>query len=637
MCGIVGYIDLLGQPIAIRKFQEITDLLAHRGPDGSGYQFFPGKPFVALGHRRLSILDLSVAGQQPMSNPDNSLWITFNGEVYNFAEIRSELEKIGYRFRSRTDTEVVLYAYQEWGSDCLKRFNGMFAFAIWDDEKKELFIARDRLGIKPLYYIQRDSVFLFSSEIKSILQIFPARPDWEALHSPFRHQITPQTGFKDIKKLPAGHYVTIAGNHAQMGCYWDIDPVEESLSESDAIDELIYLLDDATKLQMIADVPVGAFLSGGLDSSAIVAMMKRHTEHPIHTYTIAFSESDQAIEAMSDDSHYAQKVANSFGCEHHSITVNPDITELLPKMIWHLDEPLADPAVLNSFLIAQMARNDGIIVLLNGMGGDELFGGYRKQLACLIAQYYQTLLPSSMRSVCEKLVRNLPVASQHKGFRLMRWMKRFFSFASRTPAERFMLADLTLSAEQYKRLYVRAEDFPYEGLPSTQSYLAHLSGDLSYTTSMCLTDTKVFLPDHNLTYLDKATMAASIESRPPLIDHRLVDFMFRRKPDLRIKGKTQKYLLKKAMEGFLPNEIIYRPKAPFGVPLRSWISGALAEMIDDYLAPSVIRQRGLWRQEEVWKIIREDRSGQEDHSHRIWQFLTTELWFRIFIDQSVKI
>ncbi|MBI1922656.1 asparagine synthase (glutamine-hydrolyzing) [Candidatus Poribacteria bacterium] len=636
MCGIVGYIDFSGKPIKLETFDKMTDLLVHRGPDDRGVEIFRDVPFVALGHRRLAIVDLSSAGHQPMANEDGSIWIVYNGEIYNYRDLKKELESKGHVFRSNTDTEVIIHAYEEWGKECLHQFNGMFAFAIWDEKSRTLFAARDRLGIKPLYYCQKWSIFVFASEIKSILisHVIQSAPDWEVLHTPSRFQISPRTGFDSVFKLLPGHFMTISDGKIDIECYWDIEPREEAIDEEKAIQTLYELLEDSVRLQMIADVPVGAFLSGGLDSSTIVVLMQKMTNFPVRTFTITFREQDQHFESMPDDSRYAREIAHHFHCQHREIEIEPDISELLPKMIWHLDEPLADAAAINTFLISQAAREEGVIVLLNGMGGDEVFGGYRKQLACLLAEKYQQLLSQRLRQFIELAFQYIPVGSRQRGFRTIRWVKRFLSFASLPQAERFLVSDLSLSHENYMRLFTSAREYPYSQSPHVIKSLSYLNQEgLSYVTRMCLTDTKIFLPEHNLTYSDKATMAASIEGRPPLIDHRIVEFLFRLPPQYRINGKTQKYLLKKTMEPFLPTHIIYRPKAPFGSPLRSWIRGPLTEMIDDLLSPTALKKRGLYKSEEVWRLIREDREGKEDNSSLIWTMLTIELWFQIFIDR----
>ncbi len=571
-----------------------------------------------------------------MCDRERRLWITYNGEIYNFREVRKHLMARGHRFTSNTDTEVVLYSYKEWGSDCLSRFNGMFAFAIWDDERKSLFLARDRLGIKPLYYFYKNDLLVFASEIKAILMSGLVRRniDYDALHTPSMYQAAPYTGFKEVYKLQPGYYLTFDGHGLAIQKYWQIDSSEEEIGEDRAVDELEHLLRLSVNGQMISDVPVGAFLSGGLDSSLIVALMSKNASQRVSTFTIKYSSADQKFEQMPDDSKYARAVANLFSCKHYEFQIKPDITTLLPRMIWHLDEPLADPAAINTFLIASTARENGVVVLLNGMGGDEIFGGYRKHLACLFADLYQVYVPEFARSVIEKIVDHLPTATGQRGIRTVRWAKRFLSFASLPRTQRYFVSGL-ISPRDFEPLFSEhlTKNGGYWNTHFVRSQMPVLERqDISYLTRMCLSDTQVFLPDHNLTYSDKCTMAAGVESRPPLTDHRVVEFMFSVHPRFRVRGITQKYLLKKVAERYLPPNIVHRPKAPFGSPLRSWIRGPLSEMIDAYLSPSSLKNRGIYNSKNVWQKIQNDRRGIEDNAHLIWTLLCNEIWLRTFFD-----
>lgn len=631
MCGIAGIVG----PAEPDRIEMMTRVLQHRGPDSWGTQRFP-QAGVALGHRRLSILDLSERGHQPMTDNQQRLWITFNGEIYNFQEVRRELEAKGHRFKSSTDTEVILYAYKEWGADCLQKLNGMFAFVIWDNEAKTLFGARDRVGIKPFYYYQSGPLFLFASEIKAILAtgLVPKEVDFEALHTPALYQASPLTGFKGIYKLPPGHIVTLRDGCMSIRPYWSVKPREENPGLKSAVDQLDALIQDAVAGQMISDVPVGAFLSGGLDSSLIVALMKRHSNQPITTFTIRYSDADQKFERMADDSFYARKVAELFGCRHYEFTIEPKVTELLPKMIWHLDEPLSDPATINTYLISKAARENGIIVLLNGMAGDEVFGGYRSQLACLLANQYRAYVPEFARQMITSVVDRLPAATRTRGIRTTRWAKRFLSLASLPGEDRYVFNGM-MDADRYRSMFAwvhtpEAGLFDHHHVRTLRRPLT--CNGASYLTRMCLADTQVYLPDHNLTYSDKCTMAASVEGRPPLTDHRLLELMFSLGPSYRIRRTTQKYLLKKVGERHLPKEIIYRPKAPFGAPLRAWMRGGLAEMVSDYLSPATLRSRGLYNAKFVERAIQNDRAGKEDNAHLLWRLLCNELWFRTFFD-----
>ncbi len=471
----------------------------------------------------------------------------------------------------------------------------MFAFAIFDTYTGKLFAARDHIGVKPFYYWHSGQQLAFGSEIKSLLQcpFIERKPDYESLLTPARFQISPNTGFQGIAKLPPGHYLTFDGDKLTITRYWSVEAREDgtptrrnSRTKSDA------LLSDAVRLQMIADRPVGTFLSGGLDSSIISALMRKHNAGNIDAFTVKFSEADQKYERMPDDSSYARRVARQLGLRFHEFELQPAVADLLPKMVWHLDEPLSDPATINTYMISQAARERDIVVLLNGVGGDEVFGGYRKHLACLKADAYQHVVPRIVRRGLERFTDLMPVATGRQGLRYIRWLKRFVSIASMPQTERYLSSDLSLSPTQFHDL------FPQHDYHDTWFFRAQQPNltrpELSYLTRMCLNDTRVFLPEHNLTYSDKAAMAASIETRPPLTDYRLVQRMFTLKPDQRIRGNVQKYLLKKVAERYLPRDIVHRPKAPFNAPLRAWMRGALAPMVDDLLSESSIKARGFY-------------------------------------------
>lgn len=637
MCGITGIINYKDT----LNIEAMTQILSHRGPDDWGVKVFP-ESRVALGHTRLSIIDLSPAGHQPMCDVSRKLWITYNGEIYNYLEIRKNLIAKGYSFRSNSDTEVILNAYHCWGVDCLQKFNGMFAFAIWDERQHTLFAARDRLGIKPFYYHFDGKVFIFSSEIKSIIAsgYYQPEPDYDALHTPYMFQAWPKTGFKNIFKLKPGSYLFFKKGKLNFHTYWQIEPEETISDVKTAIKDLEQLLLEAVERQMVADVPVGAFLSGGLDSSIIVAMMKRYTDKPIHTFTIKYRKEDQKAEQMPDDSKYARIVADHFGCIHHELEIEPDIVDLLPKMIWHLDEPLADPAAINTYLMSKLARENGIVVLLNGMGGDEIFGGYRTQLACLLAEDYQQYMPFPVRKMIKSAVELLPVAIGKRGIRTVRWARRFTEFADLPPMERYYAGGWGfVSPHDYSRLYARVNGNGLEFWQSEsvqQQSSAFEMNNISYMTKINLSMTRNFLPDHNLNYSDKSTMASGVESRPPLTDHTIAEYMFKTVPALRINGKTQKYLLKKVAEKYLPKPIIYRPKASFGSPIRGWIRGPLAMIIDDYLSPRQLKERGTYNPQFVWEKIQQDRNGKADNAHLIWTLLCREIWFRQFMDSPVN-
>jgi asparagine synthase (glutamine-hydrolysing) len=626
MCGIAGIINGGSEQV----LASMNDIQSHRGPDDAGLKWFADSS-SGLAQRRLSIIDLSPGGHQPMTVDGGDLWIVFNGEIYNYKELGEEVRAKGVRLRSSSDTEILLNAYQIWGEDCLQKLNGMFAFAIYDARKKKFFAARDRLGIKPFYYHFSNGCLVFASEIKAILNsgLAPKRPDLNALHTPARFQVSPWTGFQDILKLPPGHCMTLENGKLSVREYWSLHPTEQPANEDSLIEQLDALLTDSVRLQMRADVPVGVFLSGGLDSSIVSALMRRNTEQTIHSFTIKFSSEDQKFEQMTPDEVYARQVAKQFNFNYHEFEIKPQVDELLPKIVWHMDEPLSDPAAINTYLISKAARDLNIVVLLNGVGGDEVFGGYRKHLACLTAESYQAIVPGAIRRMLEYAADHIPVATSSRGLKPIRWGKRFLSYASSPRTDRYLMSDLSVAPKQFSQMF--SSHMSYYDTHFFKAQAKRFNGNgLSYLTQMCLNDTMVFLPEHNLTYSDKASMAASIEGRPPLTDHRIVEFMFSLPPRERIHGTTQKYLLKKVSEKYLPHNIVYRPKASFASPLRSWVRGPLAPMVADLLSEQSLKSRGLYDPAYVSGLIARDKSGLEDNSYQIWTLLTNEIWFHTF-------
>lgn len=633
MCGICGLIGRVDHD----TITAMNQTMVHRGPDDGDVTLFPAAD-VALGHRRLSIIDLSPQSRQPFRDPDGLAWITYNGEIYNYRELRDELAGRGVQFRTESDTEVLLQAYLTWGTDCLQRLNGMFAFAIFDTRNRQLFMARDRLGIKPLYYAAYNDRFAFASEFKALLTLSDLPRDVD-LHSLYGAAMlgwtpAPASPFQAIRKLPPGCFMLWQAGRSQITRYWSIEPAAAADAEApDA--RLAPLLADAVRLQMIADVPVGAFLSGGLDSSLVVAHMRRLSSGPIHTYTIRFPDADQQQEKMPDDSRYARQVADHFQTDHRELVIQPNVVDLLPKLIHHNEEMITDPAAINTYLIADAARQAGTTVLLNGMGGDEVFGGYRKQLAAVLARRYRRAVPSGLRrGLIEPLAARLPVAGASGGYRLFRWAQRFFNSASADDFACFQSMGGYYHGAELGQLF--ATEFPFShaeaAAVATQRQLFDRFADCDYVTRLCLLDTSFFLPDWNLHYSDKAAMAASIESRPPLLDHRVVELAFQVAGRYKIRGRKQKWMLKEAARDLLPANIIDRPKAPFGSPLRSWMKGALADMVDDILSPRALRERGLMNPDFVRRLIHENRRGEKDHAHRLWNLLNLEMWHRHFVD-----
>jgi asparagine synthase (glutamine-hydrolysing) len=648
MCGISGVVNCGDRETLAR----MTQILAHRGPDDSGLwdRRFPDGSYIGLGSRRLAILDLTAVGHMPMCNEDRTVWITYNGEIYNFAELRRELESKGHRFASHTDTEVVIHLYEQEGPDCVKRLNGMFALAICDlrSGAPTLFVARDHFGVKPFYYFHDGKRFAFASEIKALLQIpeIEAALDPESLHQylTFLWVPDPKTMFRRILKLPAGHYATFSHGELKLTQYWDLTfPSADHTydrSEEDLAEEVRERFRRSVEAQMVSDVPIGAFLSAGLDSSGIVAMMTKATNQPVRTYTITFPQKYRVGETTLDDPEVATRLARHLGCENQRIVVEPDVTDLLPRLVWHMDEPTADPAIITAYLVCREARKQAT-VLLSGVGGDELFAGYRKHVAHYWAQAYARI-PTVARRLAEAGLGALPSlrGTRLKGhLRLARKMSRS---ASLNPVDRFITNCTYLDEEQKSCLY--SSDFLAQtsGTDPASQHRAAFDrvSESDFLHQMLYLDTKIFMTSLNLTYNDKMSMASSVEVRVPFLDRELAEFVaWNVPPKLKLKGfarPTTKYIFRQAMRDILPREVLQQPKAGFAAPVDYWLAHDLKEMVDDLLSPAQLRSRGLFQPRAVQRLIDEHRSGRRDWSMQLWQFLTLELWMRTFLDGGAR-
>ena len=646
MCGISGVVNC-GDPETLAR---MTRVQAHRGPDDSGLwdRKFQDGSYVGLGSRRLAILDLSAVGHMPMCNEDRTVWITYNGEIYNFAELRRELESKGHRFASHTDTEVIVHLYEQEGPDCVKRLNGMFAFAICDlrSAAPTLFIARDHFGVKPLYYFHEGRRFAFASEIKALLRVpeIDAELDLESLHQylTFLWVPDPKTMFRRILKLPAGHYATLHDGDLKLTQYWDLTfPAANqnyTRSEDDLADEVRERFRRSVEAQMVSDVPIGAFLSAGLDSSSIVAMMTRATNQPVRTYTITFPHKYRIGETTLDDPEVATRLARHLGCENHRIVVEPNVTDLLPRLVWHMDEPTADPAIITAYLVCREARKQAT-VLLSGVGGDELFAGYRKHVAHYWAQAYARV-PFLARRAAETGLAALPGlrGSAFKG--ALRLAKKMARSASLEEVDRFITNCTYLDEGQKSALYhfdAMADAARSDSARQHRAAFARVR-DADFLHQMLYLDTKIFMTSLNLTYNDKMSMASSVEVRVPFLDRELAEFVawsIPPKMKLKLNGllrPTTKYIFREAMRNILPGEVLQQPKAGFAAPVDYWLAHDLREMVDDLLSPAQLHQRGLFKPAAVQRFVDEHRSGRQDWSMQIWQFLTLELWMRTFLD-----
>jgi len=648
MCGISGLLNCGDRETLAR----MTAVQTHRGPDDTGLweRQFPDGSYAGLGSRRLAILDLSASGRMPMSNEAGTIWITYNGEIYNFAELRHELASKGHRFLSNTDTEVVLHLYEQEGPDCVKKLNGMFAFGICDlrSGAPVLFLARDHFGVKPFYYWHAGAKLAFASEIKALLQVpeIPAEMDASALHQylTFLWVPDPQTMFRGIHKLPAGHYATFRNGRFELTQYWDLSfPSEEisfSASEQQLAEEIHERFRRSVEAQMVSDVPIGAFLSAGLDSSSIVAMMTRATKAPVRTYTITFPQKYRVGETTLDDPEVPARLAKTLGCENRQIVVEPDVADLLPRLTWHMDEPTADPAIITAYLVCREARKQAT-VLLSGVGGDELFAGYRKHAAHYWAQAYQKI-PSGVRRLLEPAMTGMPSLRGTAAKGRVRLAKKMARSASLGPADRFVMNCTYLDDEQKQALYSRdllRETTKVDASLRHRETFARVA-KADFLNQMLYLDTKIFMTSLNLTYNDKMSMASSVEVRVPFLDRELAEFVaWKVPPRLKLKGflrPTTKYIFRQAMKHDLPREVLEQPKAGFAAPVDYWLAHDLKDMVDDLLSPAQVKGRGLFRPEAVRRFVEEHRRGAQDWSMQIWQFLTLELWMQTFLDAGAR-
>ena len=616
---------------------EMTETLRHRGPDGEGTRCFAardGRPPAALGHRRLSIIDLSEHGAQPMSTADGRFTITYNGELYNFRELRRELEADGVRFHSQCDTEVVLESYARWGEAMLDRLNGIFAFAIWDDERGELFMARDRLGVKPLYWAERDGVLYFASEVKALKPALGSfRMDERALadYLTFLWVPDPDTLFAGVQKLAPGHCARWGDGKLSVREYWDVRFAAEQEPEGRWAGALRDCLGASVERQLVADVPLGSFLSGGIDSSALVAEATRFEQH-VTTYTVGFSQEDLPYEIVPDDLRYSRQVGQAFATDYNERVLESDIVELLPRLVWHMDEPVADPPVLTTYLICEAAR-ERLTVVLSGMGPDELFAGYPRHVAARLGRTLD-VLPRSVRSATRRALGGLTVGGAGRTRRVRRDAIKLLRGIDSPPDERYLVYLSHYTADELGRLLLpdlRASLADHDPFRRHRAHLERVRGE-HWLNRLLYLDLKTYLPAQGLAYTDKMSMAASVEVRVPWLDDELVELAGRIPPELKLHRLTGKYVQRQSMRGVLPDAIIDRPKAGFGAPIRSWLMGDLGPMIDDLLSPATVRSRGLFEPAAVQQLVDENRRGIQDNAQRLWALLTLELWQRQFID-----
>jgi asparagine synthase (glutamine-hydrolysing) len=635
MCGIYGQIN--GSPAVA----ECGLSLSHRGPDDAGTQDFqiPGtSQWVTLSHRRLSIIDLSTAGHQPMANEDETVWIIFNGEIYNFLELRPQLLAAGHQFRSKTDTEVILHGYEQWGDEVVKKLRGMFAFAIWDGRRRRMLLARDRIGKKPLFFYCDDHRLFFGSEIKSILATgeVPAELDPVSLHDYLTYLFfpAPRTAFTGIVKLPPATCMavnTLPGGRLEtkQWSYWD--PVEAAaavgeISPKDAVERTRTVLDEAVRIRLISDVPLGIFLSGGIDSSTITALASRHSLEPVQTFSIGFRDSK-----FYDELPYANLVAQAFHTDHHVLEPNPDCAMLLTKVVRHFDEPFGNPTAILEYILTKLMR-EHVTVALSGDGGDELFGGYQRYAGARLAGYYQHL----PRFITQGLVSKLSMLMRddtngRHGFRRL----REFAQSAWLPLEDMYLSWIGYFSEAEKHeLYTPAFAAQVQGRDSGDFLRARFrqGAQLDPLNRLGYVDLASFLCCNCLEYGDRMSMANSLEVRCPFSDQELVEFALGLPATMKLRGLHTKWIVKQAMRGILPAEILHRKKMGFSPPLPKWINRELKPLLARLLDPATLERRGIFRADSVARLLRDHAEQRRDNSMQIWALLMIEVWQRMYLD-----
>jgi len=626
VCGIAGCYQ---QADGLKLVGIMTDRIAHRGPDANGtWNHEDDRVSIQFGHRRLSIIDLSAAADQPLSK--QGLTLAYNGELYNYKELRAELASRGAGFVTSSDTEVVLEAWRYWGPASLSRFRGMFAFAIADEKSGELFLARDPLGIKPLFYLPRGGGALFASELKALVSAVgpELRIEPGALVASMLYYWVPEQwcAVARVHKLPSGSWARFSPDGSvHLEHYWQVADVARE-AEGGPAPDLGRVIEESVAAHLVADVPVSSFLSGGLDSS-IVTVLAHKAAPEIDAYTITFRAEDQRLEAMPDDAAFARKVAMQFGLKLHEIEISPEIVDLLPRMVDALDEPIGDPAAINTLLMCEAARARGVKVILSGMGADELFGGYRKHLACVMASRYGRL-PGLSRAGVRFAVGRVPVSVQGRGLRYARWAKRFLTFAELPEEPRFRRSYTLYDPDDLARLLNPDLSGQVEQVIDGHRDIYTDNSLHDEVNRMCLADVRLFLPGLNLAYTDRASMAASVEVRVPFVDPVVAQAAFAIPGRDKVGNRQGKVALKRAAERWLPHEIVYRPKASFSAPLRAWVRNELQEVINDVLRSGELVGSGMIRADALDRLIQGELAGREDNAKQIWQLLTMELWYR---------
>ncbi len=626
MCGIVGIVRNDGKPVDEQLLGRMNNAIRHRGPDEDGF-YINGS--VGLAMRRLAIIDLK-SGQQPIHNQDRTSWIVFNGEIYNYLELREKLEKLGHTFYTNSDTEAIVHAYDEFGADCPKHLRGMFVFAIWNTAKQELFLARDRMGKKPLLYAEVNGQLVFGSEFSALL-VHPdvsrdINPEALDYYLAFMCIPAPLTAYQAIRKLEPAHWLRWRNGNIELGCYWQPDFTKKiDISEEEAGERTIEILRDAVKVRLMSEVPLGAFLSGGIDSSAVVALMSQESSERVKTFSIGFEEQDFS------ELHHARRVAEHVGADHHEFIVRPDAVEILPMLVDHYGEPYADSSAVPTYYVARETRKH-VTVALNGDGGDESFAGYERYIAMGLTEKYRKI-PSFVReSLIRQAVNLIPTDPTRKS--KIKSAQRLLGVVARPRAGRYMKWMSVFDDELKEPLYTDSFRQQTVGANATgilENWFKRANG-IGTVDTLLLTDQMTYLPNDLLVKVDIATMAVSLEARSPFLDHHVIEFAASLPQNLKLRRLTGKYLLKKVLRKLLPSENLTRRKMGFGVPIGHWFRGKMQPFLREVILSEKALGRGLFKPEAVKQLVDLHVRAERDYSHQLWTLLMLEMWFNRFID-----
>lgn len=626
MCGIHGIYRFDGRPVAPGQLTAMGNVTRHRGPDDEGLHLDGD---CGIGMRRLSIIDLA-GGHQPLSNDEETLWLVCNGEIYNYRELRAELQAKGYHFKTASDSEVLLHLYAAEGDSFVLRLNGMFDFALWDVRRRRLLIGRDRLGVKPLYVMQDRQQLAFATEAKALLPLLAngaeLNRDAVASYLHLGYVAAPDCIFKGLRKLPPATLLSVEDKQVRQWRYWQMPQgLDTACPEAEWVARVRTQLEESVRLQMVSDVPIGAFLSGGVDSSAVVGLMARHSSQPIQTYAIGFTGG--TAEALYNELPYARRVAEIFGTQHRELVVKPDVVSLLPKLLWHMDEPLADTAFITTFLVSEFARQE-VKVILSGVGGDELFGGYRRYLGEHYVQQYRKL-PGWLRHGATAVAGHLP-ADRHSGLlNTLRLAKGFLASADMGVDERYRSYVQVLDRATVAALLLQPG--PTQPDPLSRAFEAANSHDA--LNRLLAVDAETQLPDDLLLLTDKMSMAVSLECRVPLLDHQLVELAAAMPTAIKVRKGRLKHIMKESLRDLLPAEILDRKKRGFGTPMGAWLKKELSPMLRRLLAAEVISARGLFRQPVIDRLVADHEANRFDGTDVLIALMNLEIWSRIYLDR----